>query len=157
MRLYPYALRALAKLANLRYAVILVSNQSAIRRGLVSRETVNEINLRLTELIVGSGGRLDGIYICPHAPWENCACRKPQPGMLLQAAEEHGLDLSNSWMIGDALSDLEAAARAGVVNRIMVLTGRGRRQSLRPVAANLQPLQLSANLWTAVRTIMEQE
>jgi D-glycero-D-manno-heptose 1,7-bisphosphate phosphatase len=124
----PGALEALAKLKNRGYKLFIVTNQSAVGRGLLSFETANAINLQLMETIQARGGQVDGIYMCPHAPEADCLCRKPRPGLLLQAATEHALDLSRSWMVGDAWSDLQAGVRAGAWKVGLVKTGRGTRQ-----------------------------
>ncbi len=128
VKIYPNAIPALAKLAASPYAIVIITNQSAVGRGLVARSTVDEINARLMEQICLGGGRVDGIYVCPHAPQENCTCRKPQPGLIRQAAKDLQLNLSLSILIGDAFSDLQAAEQAGIPNRILVKTGRGNRQ-----------------------------
>jgi len=124
----PGALEALAKLAGSRYAIVLVTNQSAVGRGLISLQEAQEINRRVVAEIRAHGGRMDAVYMCPHRPDEGCACRKPAPGMLLQAARELELALASSTLIGDALSDL-AAARAAGVRGVLVLTGRGSDQA----------------------------
>jgi D-glycero-D-manno-heptose 1,7-bisphosphate phosphatase len=98
----------------------------------MSLKTANEINEQLVNLIHRQGGKLDAVYMCPHTPEENCLCRKPRPGLLLQAANDLSLDLSRSWMIGDAWSDLEAGHLAGVRESILVRTGRGKKQLLLP-------------------------
>jgi histidinol-phosphate phosphatase family protein len=121
----PGVFRALARLAQTPFAIIVVSNQSPIGRGLLAPEVAEEINRRIRAMVVAHGGRIDAVYICPHRPDEGCACRKPQPGLILRAAEEHDLDLSASYLVGDAQSDVEAALAAGV-HPILVLTGRGR-------------------------------
>jgi len=121
----PGALAALARLAKTPFAVVVVTNQSPIGRGLMTERAVRDINLRLREAVVSRGGRIDAFYFCPHRPEEGCLCRKPQPGMFLQAAKERDLDLAASYMVGDALSDVQAARAAGV-HPLLVLTGRGR-------------------------------
>jgi D-glycero-D-manno-heptose 1,7-bisphosphate phosphatase len=128
----PDAIRALSSSTLKNYKVILVTNQSAVGRGLMSLKTANEINEQLVHLIHRQGGKLDAVYICPHRPEENCFCRKPKPGLLLQAANDLSLDLSRSWMIGDAWSDLQAGQMAGVRQSILVRTGRGKEQLLLP-------------------------
>jgi D-glycero-D-manno-heptose 1,7-bisphosphate phosphatase len=128
----PDAIRALSSLTVKNYKVIIVTNQSAVGRGLMSLKTANEINEQLVNLIHRQGGKLDAVYICPHRPEENCFCRKPRPGLLLQAANDLSLDLSRSWMIGDAWSDLQAGQMAGVRQSILVRTGRGKEQLLLP-------------------------
>lgn len=123
----PSALTALAELAASDYAIVIVSNQAGVAKGLVSAETVQVINERIRAEIVHAGGRVDAIYFCPHADLDGCDCRKPKPGLLLRAARELGLDLSRSWMIGDALTDLQAGETAGA-HSLLVLTGRGEEQ-----------------------------
>ena len=123
----PGVFPALNRLAHSNYLIVIVSNQSPIGRGLVQQETIENINARMKAEIERQGGRVDAIYYCPHAPGDNCNCRKPRPGMFLQAAQELGIDLASSLFIGDALSDVKAAFNAGC-NPIMVLTGRGKEQ-----------------------------
>jgi D-glycero-D-manno-heptose 1,7-bisphosphate phosphatase len=96
-------------------AVVVVSNQSAVARGRCTETDVRATNQRLQELLREAGVHLDGVYYCPHHPdfGPACACRKPAPGMLLQAAAELGLDLAGSVTVGDAERDLEAGRRAG--------------------------------------------
>jgi len=120
----PGVLAALCRLASTGWPSIVISNQSAVGRGLVSLDTVNAINENMLAHIRKSGGHIDAIYVCPHHPDEGCVCRKPQPGLLLQAAADYGLDLSRSCLIGDAESDMGAALEVGVLP-LLVLTGRG--------------------------------
>jgi D-glycero-D-manno-heptose 1,7-bisphosphate phosphatase len=133
----PGAISALSNSAIKDYKVIIVTNQSAVGRGLMSLKTANEINEQLVNLIHRHGGKLDTVYMCPHRPEENCLCRKPKPGLLLQAAKDLSLDLSRSWMIGDAWSDLQAGQRAGVRQSILVRTGRGNEQLFLPRPENI--------------------
>ena len=128
VEIFPQALTALAALRGNAYKMIIVTNQSPIGRGIVSRAQVDEINRRLIVEIEAAGGAVDGVYVCPHHPDEGCDCRKPQPGLLLQAAQEHDIDLERSLMIGDALSDLQAGLAAGLGQVALVRTGRGARQ-----------------------------
>jgi len=107
--------------------IVVVSNQSAIGRGLVPGEVVEGIHRRMRIEIQRRGGRIDGVFYCPHRPDDNCGCRKPRPGLLLRAADELNLDLAGSYFVGDAVSDVEAALAAGCAP-IFVLTGRGREQ-----------------------------
>ena len=95
------------------WSVIVVSNQRCVGRGLLSIEELEAIHRRMrTELLV-AGAKVDGIYYCPHEKEPACDCRKPAPGMLLTAANEHQVDLRSSWMIGDSETDVEAGKRAG--------------------------------------------
>jgi histidinol-phosphate phosphatase family protein len=123
----PAAGDALRRLGRSDYALVMVTNQSAIGRGILTRQEADRINTKLVESIVADGGRLDASYLCPHSPDDDCACRKPAPGLLLRAADELDLDRARSFMIGDAACDMEAALAAGV-RGIFVLTGRGSTQ-----------------------------
>ncbi len=127
---YPRALEALRLLRDAPYAIVIVTNQSAVGRGIITLEEAESINRRVAAHIRAHGGRVDGLYMCPHAPSEGCACRKPQPGMLLQAARDLHLDLARSWMVGDALTDVQAGQAAGVAQTVLLRTGRGMAQAL---------------------------
>jgi len=129
LRFMDCAFPALRRLAQSRIPVVVVTNQSAVGRGLMSLETATMINRRLTEEVEAAGGRITATYLCPHHPDARCACRKPAPGMLLQAAREWDLDLSQSYLVGDAVSDM-SAARAANARGILVMTGRGTEQSM---------------------------
>jgi histidinol-phosphate phosphatase family protein len=117
----PGAVAALRGLASMEVEIIVVTNQSAIGRGIMTRTMANEINRRMVDEIAASGGRISQVYLCPHAPSDGCACRKPRPGLLLQAARKHGLDLYRSFMVGDSASDVEAALAVGC--RPMLICG----------------------------------
>lgn len=127
--IYPQVLDALARVNWSDYKIVIVTNQSVVGRGFISLEEAEIINRRLVNVIEEAGGRVDGVFMCPHHPDEGCACRKPKHGLFLRAAESLSLDLSASIMIGDALSDLEAGKAAGVSKLVLVRTGRGAAQS----------------------------
>jgi D-glycero-D-manno-heptose 1,7-bisphosphate phosphatase len=126
-RFLPGAKNSLAALSRLGLAVVVVTNQALISRGIVSASMVNDIHRHMMDEVAAFGGRIDRVMYCPHHPDEDCGCRKPKAGMLLQAASEMGIDLCRSYMIGDAVSDLLAGQRAGC-KTFMVLTGRGLQQ-----------------------------
>jgi D-glycero-D-manno-heptose 1,7-bisphosphate phosphatase len=109
----PGALNALARLTAAGFDLIVLTNQSAIGRGLVSRQTVDDIHQWLAGVIQAGGGRITAFLICPHAPAAVCGCRKPAPGLLLRARDELGVDLERAILVGDQLSDAEAARAAG--------------------------------------------
>jgi D-glycero-D-manno-heptose 1,7-bisphosphate phosphatase len=113
LRLFSETGKAVKVLNEFGYKVIVITNQSGIGRGYFTEETLLKIHEKMTHLLAKEGGNLDGIYYCPHRPDENCDCRKPKPGLLLKAAGELDIDLSASWIIGDSLSDLEAARMCG--------------------------------------------
>jgi len=102
VKIIPEAIHALSLVTATDYRIVIVTNQSAVGRGLLSSETAEKINRQLVNLIHHHGGHVDGVYMCPHKPEDGCSCRKPLPGLLLQAAKDLSLDLQRSWMIGDA-------------------------------------------------------
>jgi D-glycero-D-manno-heptose 1,7-bisphosphate phosphatase len=123
----PNSLEALAKLTQAGYRIIVVTNQSAVGRGLLDLETLHDIHSRMIAIVEQHGGRIERVMVCPHRPEDKCRCRKPQPGMLLTAAQELGLDLTSAFMIGDACTDVQAGQAAGC-RSFLVLTGRGLSQ-----------------------------
>ena len=127
VRFFPGVFEALARLAATPFRIVLTTNQSPIGRGILTRAQVEAINRRLVAEIEARDGRVDGVYYCPHRPDEGCDCRKPRPGLLLQAAQELDLDLKKSYLVGDAVGDVEAALAVGV-RPVMVRTGRGTAQ-----------------------------
>ena len=124
----PQAMTALRAVAHLPHKIIVVTNQSVVGRGLLTLAEAEALNRQIVAEVQAQGGRIDAIYMCPHAPEDNCACRKPKPGMLQQAAEAWNLDLSRAIMVGDALSDVLAGQAAGVQTAALVLSGRGQEQ-----------------------------
>lgn len=147
---FPEALAALARIREVPHKIIVVTNQSAVGRGIMSLETAVALNNRILDVVRSANGRIDATYLCPAKPGTNDPCRKPRPGMLLQAAQEHNLDLSQSYMIGDALSDIEAGQAAGVKQAILLLTGRGQVQAELPQAQALPPFATCSTLADAL-------
>lgn len=142
----PEALVALARLRTCAYKVVIVTNQSVVGRGLISLSTAQAINTRLVQLIEEAGGRVDGVFVCPHAPQADCDCRKPRPGLLFQAAAALSLDLGQSMLVGDALTDIQAGQNAGLRTNIMVRTGRGSVQSTLADVRNIAPFLVYEHL-----------
>ena len=120
----PGALEAIARLNQWGWRVVVATNQSGIGRGLFGMDTLTAINDRMVKSLAQAGGRLDGIFFCPHAADSTCDCRKPKPGMLLQIAERFNVELADVPCVGDGLRDLQAAAAAGA-KPYLVLTGKG--------------------------------
>jgi D-glycero-D-manno-heptose 1,7-bisphosphate phosphatase len=152
----PGALASLRRLASTPYAIVVLSNQSAINRGLVSWAEVNAINDRMLRKIEEAGGRIDGLYVCPHRPDEGCGCRKPEPGLLHEAAEELEIDLASSYLVGDALCDMQAALTARCVP-LLVLTGRGEEELARAHDAGVIDFVYFSDLSQAVDLIMDMQ
>lgn len=154
VEIFPQALEALARLAGTRYKIVLVTNQSAVGRGLIARETAEEINRRLLKAINAAGGQVHGTYMCPHTPSDGCECRKPRPGMLLRAAQDLSIDLKSSIMIGDALTDLQAGRAAGLHRVALVRTGRGASQLQQPRPEDLGEFPVFDDLKAAVNSLL---
>ena len=114
---------------------VVISNQSGVGRGFFTAAAVEAVHERIQELLAPSGERVDAFYYCPHAPEEDCPCRKPKPEMILRAAREHGLDVAASLMLGDRMSDLECGVNAGCAVSALVLTGYGSEQEPKVRAA----------------------
>ena len=123
------AIHALRTLGQAGFPLVIVTNQSAIGRGLYSLDDFQTLNRWMLAVLADHGVAITDVYYCPHAPEANCDCRKPAPGMLLRAAEEHQLNLEHSWMIGDKPTDIEAGVRAGVPHTIQVLSGQAVKAS----------------------------
>lgn len=147
------SLEAMAAIAKLDIRTAIVSNQSVVGRGLLSLPAALDLNQRIVQALTDYGGRIDGVYICPHHPDVGCTCRKPQPGLITQAAAELDLDLGHSILIGDALSDLQAGFRAGVGRLVLVRTGRGAAQEEKVREAALPSLQVFENLQEAAQSL----
>jgi histidinol-phosphate phosphatase family protein len=113
VRLLPAAAKALARLAAAGFALVIVSNQAGVGRGLVSRAEAEAVHAEVLRRFAAAGVSFDGAYYCYHAPDDGCGCRKPAPGLLLRAAAELGLDPGRSFMVGDKPIDLAAGAAAG--------------------------------------------
>jgi D-glycero-D-manno-heptose 1,7-bisphosphate phosphatase len=131
-RIYPFAAEAIRRLNRGRVKVVIVTNQSGVARGLFPESLVRELHERMREELSHSQAFLDGVYYCPHHPAGKvvpynieCDCRKPKPGMLRRAAEDLGLDLRRSYVIGDKYTDLETAFGVGA-RAALVLSGYGK-------------------------------
>jgi D-glycero-D-manno-heptose 1,7-bisphosphate phosphatase len=150
------ALESLACLAVLDMPIVVVTNQAAINRGIISAETVEEIHQRMVAEVEAVGGRIDRVYYCPHRPDEQCGCRKPQPGLLRQAAADLGIELHGSYLVGDAWSDIQAGLAVGCTP-ILVLTGRGLSQAAQALREGAGRFPVARDLQEAVATILRTE
>jgi D-glycero-D-manno-heptose 1,7-bisphosphate phosphatase len=161
-RLLPRVEEAIRRLNQAGLLAIVVTNQSGVARGFFDEALVERVHTLLRERLSTAGARLDGIYVCPHhpdhgvPPWRRrCDCRKPSPGLLLQAAADHGIDLAASYMVGDSARDLEAARRAGTAG-ILVLTGYG-RSNLQERIQPGDPAFVAEDLLDAVEWVLRNE
>jgi D-glycero-D-manno-heptose 1,7-bisphosphate phosphatase len=142
LAIYPDAAGALRRLKQAGYLLIVVTNQPDIARGTLARAVVDEINA-----VLGAALPVDEFVVCPHDNSANCACRKPKPGMVLEAAARHSVDLTASFLIGDRWRDVDCGAAAGVRT---VLIDRGYRER----APDHAPDFVAASLGTAAEWIL---
>ena len=156
VRLSPGALEGLVQFQTLGYALVVVSNQSGVARGLFPEAALGPVWTRLRALLARGGVTLDAICYCPHHPAGSvapharaCGCRKPAPGMIERAAAEHGLDLARSWLVGDILDDVEAGRRAGV-RTVLIDPGGETEWALSPARL---PHHLAPDLAAAARIV----
>jgi D-glycero-D-manno-heptose 1,7-bisphosphate phosphatase len=118
----PGALEAVARLCAAAWPVVVFTNQSGVGRGYLTEADLDAIHDRLRRDVESAGGRIVAIYSCLHAPDAGCDCRKPLPGLLLRAAADHGIDIANSYAVGDTPRDIAAGHAAGC-RTVLVLTG----------------------------------
>jgi len=137
MQILPGVSDAIALLNRAGFRVIVVSNQRCVAKGLITTADLEALHRRLCEALARDGATIDAIYYCPHETQPPCRCRKPQPGMLLDAARDHDIDLGASWMIGDSKADVEAGKSAGCNTALLARGERGAKEEAGTVAASL--------------------
>jgi histidinol-phosphate phosphatase family protein len=120
LQVLPHAAEAIRVLRERGYAIVVVTNQRGIARGLMTDADLERVHTALRERLAAQGAELDAIYRCPHGDQDGCTCRKPAPGMLLAAAEELDLDLSRSVLVGDSETDIAAGQAAGVPVTVLI-------------------------------------
>lgn len=120
--LFPDTIEALKMLTNAGIAIVIITNQAGIAEGLIDNKDFDRLNNHVIELLKPSGVRVLKTFMCPHVGDDNCDCRKPSPKMILDASKEFGIELENSFMVGDRLSDVRAGINAGT-RTILVKTG----------------------------------
>lgn len=158
---YPWAAEAIRLVNQSAMKAIVITNQSGIARGMYTEETLHQIHERLRQEVSRKGAHIDAFYYCPHHPKigdrryrQICLCRKPLPGMLQQAAREHDIDISRSYLIGDKSSDIKAATNAGAKG-VLVLTGYGRETYDDRESWPCEPLFVAKDLLEAVKLILD--
>lgn len=156
---FPFSVDAVRLLNRADFAVVVVTNQAGIARGIVEESFVARAHAFITERLAQGGARIDAYYYCPHHPMgiveqyrRACECRKPEPGMLKKAAADLGLDLTRSFVVGDKLHDLEAGHAVGA-HGVLVRTGYGRKDEALP-DRRVQPAAIVDNLMGAVSWIL---
>ena len=144
----PGSVEAIVQLSQAGYGLIVITNQAGIGRGYMTEADLQQIHERMLAHLRAAGGEVMAIYYCPHAPEAHCSCRKPKPGMLLQAAVDWQLDLDQTLLIGDSLKDIQAGKAVGC-ETILVQSGDGI-----PPRMDIQPDHIFADLAQAAQWIL---
>ena len=121
----PKSPEAIALLTRNGFQVIVITNQSMIGRNIATKETLEAIFEKMKTGIETAGGRITGIFYCPHVDEDRCSCRKPKPGLIFQAQKKYQINLSDSFMVGDSEKDIACARNAGCAKALLVKTGNG--------------------------------
>jgi D-glycero-D-manno-heptose 1,7-bisphosphate phosphatase len=150
LHIYPFASAAIQQLNSAGFLVIIITNQSGVGRGLIPLARLTEIHAALRSELAAVHARIDAIYACTHTPEENCACRKPSPGLVLQAIADFAIDASRSFFVGDKREDI-LTARAVGITPILVRTGYGRDTQDLP---DIQPILTVDTLADAAAAIL---
>lgn len=151
----PRSLEALCALTANHFKTIVITNQSAVNRGMITTETLEQMHAAMTAEVRAIGGDILDIFFCPHTPEEDCACRKPKPGMILRARDKHQVDLSRALMVGDSAKDIACARRAGVAAAILVKSGDFDKAKMDLCKAMIEPDRIALDLCEAVDWIIE--
>lgn len=128
VELIPGVAEGLRQLREKGFGLIVITNQSGLGRGFFDQVCLNLIHKRMCELLAAEGVYLDGIYVCPHIPEDNCLCRKPRTGLVELAVKEFNVDLQASFVIGDKLSDIELGKRIGATTFLVRSNGRSQAE-----------------------------
>lgn len=131
--LFPGVVESIARLKQTGTRVVLVTNQSAIARGMMNVDDLHIIHQKLQNELKRGGGWLDGMFFCPHQPSDGCQCRKPNPGLIEQATSGLGLNVSRSYMVGDKIIDMQLANEVGSI-AILVMTSDFSQQAVYAMA-----------------------
>lgn len=150
----PGSLQAIRDLTEHHFTQILITNQSVINRKLVTPEGLAHIFSKMTRAIEAEGGKITDIFYCPHMPGENCACRKPAPGLIFSAQQAHNIDLASAYFVGDSQKDIECAKQAGCGFSVLVRTGNGTSAIKSLELAGRIPDHVADNLLSASRWII---
>jgi D-glycero-D-manno-heptose 1,7-bisphosphate phosphatase len=154
-RFIPNSAEAIALLCKSGFEVILITNQSMIHRGISTLGHLEAIFEKMSAGIQAKGGQIKDIFYCPHGPDEGCACRKPKPGLILQALDRYGIDPATAFMVGDSAKDIGCARNAGVGHALLVLTGNGSQARETLINADTPPDYTAPDLMAAAQWIIQ--
>ena len=150
----PRSIDALKILKHNAFQVFIVTNQSAVGRGMISINDLNHLHAKMKSEIEAGGGLIQDIFFCPHHPQDQCSCRKPEPGLILSAQKKYRLSLSNAYLVGDSAKDIECAHRAGCGRAILVKTGNFMEAERSLSEKKIVPTHVAMDLFEAVERIV---
>jgi D-glycero-D-manno-heptose 1,7-bisphosphate phosphatase len=150
----PGSIEALRDLTAAGFINIVITNQSAIPRRLISPQKLENIHSKMKAAVESRGGKISDIFFCPHLPDDGCDCRKPAPGLIYQAQKKHDIDLSAAVMVGDSARDIECAHNAGCGHCVLVKTGNGRDTAPIIAEMGLNTDYVAQDLYDAVQWLI---
>ncbi len=150
----PGSIEAVKRLTMNGFFVFLITNQSAVSRGMISQKDLEYIHSRMMQEIEKGGGHIKDIFYCPHLPEDECECRKPEAGLIYMAQKAYKLDLSSAVMVGDSSKDVECALNAGCGKTVLVRTGNGNKAEESLGEKNIRPDFIANDLYHAVNWII---
>jgi histidinol-phosphate phosphatase family protein len=150
----PKSPEAIALLSQNGFDIIVITNQSLIGRKMASQKTLDAIFKKMKDGINKTGGEIKDIFFCPHTPEDNCYCRKPEPGLILEAKKKYSIDLNQSFMVGDSAKDIECARNAGCSKMLLVKTGNGIKAQQQLFQKGIIPDFIGKNLYEAALWII---
>ena len=145
----PGSLEAIKALTVNRFTIIVITNQSALPRKLISLEELKYIHSMLLQSVRSNGGEIKDIFYCPHMPEDGCDCRKPEPGLILDARRKYSIDLADAVMIGDSHRDIECGINAGCGRTVLVKTGIHANTAERLAEKDIYPDYVAQDLYEA--------
>lgn len=150
----PRSLNAIKQLTLNGFATIVITNQSAVARKLISLQELEQIHTMMRKMVQSNGGKIKDVFYCPHMPDDDCDCRKPQPGLIHQAQKKYHIDLSAAIMVGDSDRDIVCARNAGCGRAVMVKTGNSRKAQRRLAEKGSAPDFVAEDLYDASNWII---
>jgi D-glycero-D-manno-heptose 1,7-bisphosphate phosphatase len=153
-KILPGVVEGIRLLNRAAFAVIVVTNQRSIAKGLMTIEELEEMHVRMSDLLESAGATIDGVYYCPHEMEPPCDCRKPAPGMLIEAARSREIDLPTSWMVGDSDIDIEAGRNAGCKTARLVASSEAIGAKMSKPTPPIVPDIIAPSLLDAIHQIL---
>ena len=150
----PGAIEGITRLTQNNFKIFVISNQAGVGKGIYSQKTLNKITQNMLKVIKRSGGRIDGVYYCPHKDEDNCNCRKPKTGLFFEAVKGLDVDFKDTYLIGDSEGDIQAGEKIGSRN-ILVLSGKTNLED--KDTWQIQPDFVAQNLLEATNLILRNE